>query len=175
MALLFRAAQRTSSTAHRAIPRLLPLLDSFLPLPRRAASSVAPSPPVAPVSASSAPSVADRAVHFTAIDADGQRHAVTGLAGRSLLSALIRAKVESAERHQLEELESCNGNCQVSIAQEWQDKLPPRTQAEEDRLRQVATDGQVARSSRLGCQVHLSKDLEGMTVAMAEERPWYTL
>ncbi|CAI5972809.1 unnamed protein product [Closterium sp. NIES-64] len=173
MALLLRAAQRTTSTALRALPRLVPLLDSALPVPRRAASSVATSPSVAP--GSSAPTVADRAVRFTAIDADGHRHAVTGLAGRTLLSALIRSKVETVERHQLEELDSCNGNCQVSIAQEWLDKLPPRSQAEEDRLRQVSTDGQVTRSSRLGCQVHLNKDLEGMTVAMAEERPWYTL
>ena len=63
----------------------------------------------------------------------------------------------------------------VTIAQEWLDKLPPRTPAEEDRLRQVSTTGSVNSSSRLGCQIVLEKSLDGMTVAMVEERPWYTL
>lgn len=44
-----------------------------------------------------------------------------------------------------------------------------------ERLRQVSTTGKVGQNSRLGCQVVLTKDLEGITVAMAEERPWYTL
>jgi len=121
------------------------------------------------------PKVRDQVVELTAIDRNGERHKIKGLIGQSLLTALIRCELEQRSRHVLEEIGSCNGNCEVTIANEWLEKIPPPTPDEVDKLKSVSTTGVVNKHSRLGCQVKLSKDLEGMTVAQVEDRPYYTL
>ena len=63
----------------------------------------------------------------------------------------------------------------VTIANEWLTQIPPPTELEINGLKSVSTKGQVNVHSRLGCQVILSKKLDGMTVAMVEDRPYYTL
>lgn len=125
--------------------------------------------------AGSAPKVADSVINLTAVDPDGDRHAVKGLVGQTLLQTLIRNRLETTQRHQSQELGSCNGNCEVTVAPEWLPKLPARTPEETEALRRVSTTGAVKRDSRLGCQLRLTPEMDGMTVAMVEERPYEIL
>lgn len=60
----------------------------------------------------SLPKIAEKIINITAIDKDGDRHLVKGLEGQSLLTTLIRNGLEVRERHQSEEIGSCNGNCE---------------------------------------------------------------
>lgn len=124
---------------------------------------------------SSIPRVSEQIVTITAIDRDGERHVIKGLVGQSVLRTLIRNKLETKERTPTEEVDCSNGNDEVTIASEWLTKIPPPTQAELDVLRTVSPTGAVSTHSRLGSQVKLTKELDGMTVAMAEWRPYYTL
>jgi len=63
---------------------------------------------------------------------------------------------------------------QVSIANEWLDKLPPRSEAELEVLKD-RTHKKADPHARLGCQIILEPELEGMVVSIAEEKPWRTL
>ena len=63
---------------------------------------------------------------------------------------------------------------QVSIANEWLEKLPPRS---EDEL-EVLKDRHSKRAdphARLGCQIILEPEHDGMVISIAEEKPWRTL
>ncbi|AKH42034.1 ferredoxin [Altererythrobacter atlanticus] len=53
--------------------------------------------------------------------------------------------------------------CHVIIAPEWFARLPEASEEEEDML-DLAAD--VARTSRLSCQIDLTDDLDGMEVRM---------
>lgn len=57
------------------------------------------------------------------------------------------------------------GTCHVYVAPEWQDKLYPKTDDEEDRLMEDAVG--VEDSSRLSCQILMSDELDGLKVTMA--------
>ncbi len=63
---------------------------------------------------------------------------------------------------------ACEGSlacstCHVVVDEAWASRLPKATDAEEDML--DLTYG-VTRSSRLGCQVTLTKDLDGLTLRL---------
>ena len=51
--------------------------------------------------------------------------------------------------------------CHVIVAPEWFDRLPPASADEEDML-DLAAD--VARTSRLSCQIILTRELDGLEV-----------
>ena len=51
--------------------------------------------------------------------------------------------------------------CHVIVAPEWFDRLPPAVDDEEDMLDLAA---QVTRTSRLSCQIILTRDLDGLEV-----------
>ena len=53
--------------------------------------------------------------------------------------------------------------CQVLVAAEWFDRLPPASEPEEDMLDLAAG---ARRTSRLACQIVLGKSLDGLTVAI---------
>ncbi|KAK9138797.1 hypothetical protein Sjap_009391 [Stephania japonica] len=109
----------------------------------------------APSSSSSSQSkkVSDRIVKIFAIDLDGQKREIRGLTGTTLLKALTNTGLIDPASHRLEEIDACSAECEVMIAEEWLEKLPPR-------------------HSRLGCQVVLSQELQGMVVAVPEPKPW---
>lgn len=125
-------------------------------------------------SSSSTKKVADRIVRLSAIDFAGKKHEVVGLAGQTLLKALINTGLVDPESHRLEEIDACAAHCEVNIAQEWLDKLPPRSYDEEYVLVRNSRARALNKHSRLGCQVLLDHDLEGMVVALPEPRPWDT-
>lgn len=56
--------------------------------------------------------------------------------------------------------------CHVIVAPEWFDRLPPASDDEEDML-DLAAD--VARTSRLSCQIVLSEALDGLEVRIPGE------
>jgi len=119
--------------------------------------------------------VADRLVKLFAIDPDGHRHSVVGLTGQTLLRALANVGLIDPESHRLEDIYACSAECEVRMAQEWLDKLPPPTEDEIYVLKCAALRGNYDKHARLGCQVLLNSNLEGMVVAVPEPRPWDTL
>ncbi|APG63727.1 2Fe-2S ferredoxin [Sphingorhabdus lutea] len=56
--------------------------------------------------------------------------------------------------------------CHVIVKDAWFDKLPPASENEEDMLDLAAG---ARRTSRLSCQILLTKDLDGLTVAIPSE------
>ncbi|KAB1668890.1 hypothetical protein ES319_1Z096600v1 [Gossypium barbadense] len=121
---------------------------------------------------SSSKKVADRIVKLFAIDPEGQKREVVGLAGHSLLRALTNSGLIDPASHRLEEIDACSAECEVNIAQEWLEKLPPRTYDEEYVLVRNSSGRILNKHSRLGCQVVLTPQLQGMVVAVPEPKPW---
>ncbi|KAJ9169843.1 hypothetical protein P3X46_017992 [Hevea brasiliensis] len=126
----------------------------------------------ATATASSSAKVADRIVKLSAIDLDGKKREVVGLSGQTLLKALTNGGLIDPASHRLEEIDACSAECEVSIAQEWLDKLPPRSYDEEYVLKRNSRARVLNKHARLGCQVVLTPDLQGMVVAIPEPKPW---
>ncbi|CAA0820669.1 2Fe-2S ferredoxin-like superfamily protein [Striga hermonthica] len=118
--------------------------------------------------------VADRIVKLLAIDPDGNRQEVVGLSGQTLLKALTNKGLIDPASHRLEEIDACSAECEVHIAQEWLEKLPPPSYDEQYVLRRNSRNREMNKHARLGCQVVLSQELQGMVVAVPEQKPWDT-
>ncbi|CAM9179849.1 unnamed protein product [Chrysoparadoxa australica] len=106
---------------------------------------------------------ADEAVALHWIDEDGEKTTVLAPLGKSLL--------EVAHENDIELEGACGGDlacstCHVILPQEYYDNLPEKQEEEEDMLDLAwgLTD-----TSRLGCQIEITKDLEGMTIQLPEE------
>lgn len=123
-------------------------------------------------SSSTSKKVSDRIVKLFAVDVDGKKREVVGLSGQTLLKALTNCGLIEPASHRLEEIDACSAECEVSIAQEWFEKLPPRTYDEEYVLKRNSRARVLNKHSRLGCQVVLTQDLQGMVVAIPEPKPW---
>ncbi|CAI9107281.1 OLC1v1006600C1 [Oldenlandia corymbosa var. corymbosa] len=122
--------------------------------------------------ASSSAKVADRIVKLSAIDPDGLKRDIIGLSGHTLLKALTNHGLIDPASHRLEEIEACSAECEVHIAQEWLDKLPPPTYDEQYVLQRNSRNRVLNKHSRLGCQVVLTPELQGMVVAVPEPKAW---
>jgi ferredoxin len=116
--------------------------------------------------------VADRIVKLSAINPDGQKREIVGLSGQTLLKALANNGLIDPASHRLEEIEACSAECEVNIAQEWLERLPPRSYDEEYVLKRNSRARVLNKHSRLSCQVVLTQDLQGMVVAVPEPKPW---
>ncbi|XP_075491670.1 uncharacterized protein LOC142529872 [Primulina tabacum] len=121
---------------------------------------------------SSSAKVSDRIVKLSAIDPDGNKREVVGLSGQTLLKALANQGLIDPDSHRLEEIDACSAECEVHIAQEWLEKLPPPSYDEQYVLRRNSRNRVLNKHSRLGCQVVLSPELQGMVVAVPEPKPW---
>ncbi|KAL1293192.1 hypothetical protein HN51_053824 [Arachis hypogaea] len=160
------ALQRLTSQSHR-----LPSLSSFLAKSLIARSSATTS---TSSSTSSSKKVSDRIVRLSAIDFEGKKHEILGLSGHTLLKALTNSGLIDPASHRLEEIDACSAECEVNIAQEWLDKLPPRSYEEEYVLKRNSRARVLNKHSRLACQLTLNHDLQGMVVAVPEPKPWDT-
>jgi len=94
------------------------------------------------------------------IEKNGNRKEVDAPLGLSVL--------EIAHRNHIDLEGACEGSlacstCHVVVAKEWYDKLSPATEDEEDML--DLAFGLTA-TSRLGCQIIMSKDLDGLEVTL---------
>lgn len=118
--------------------------------------------------------VSDRIVKMFAIDPSGQKRAIVGLSGHTLLRALTNNNLIDPASHRLEDIEACSGECEVHIAQEWLERLPPASYDEQYVLTRSQRNRILNKHSRLGCQIVLSQELQGMVVAVPEPKPWDT-
>jgi 2Fe-2S ferredoxin len=94
------------------------------------------------------------------IERNGARKEVNAQEGTTLLQV--------AHANGIDMEGACEGSlacstCHVIVDEAWVNKLPKATDAEEDML--DLTYG-VTRSSRLGCQIVLTQDLDGLTLRL---------
>lgn len=98
---------------------------------------------------------------MTFVSADGrQRCEVEAPLGLSVL--------EIAHRNDIDLEGACEGSlacstCHVIVDPEWYDQLDAPTEEEEDML-DLAFG--LTRTSRLGCQIRMTEDLDGLTVTL---------
>lgn len=76
--------------------------------------------------------------------------------------------LEIAHRHDIDLEGACEGSlacstCHVIVDSDWYEQLDPPTEEEEDML-DLAFG--LTRTSRLGCQIRMTEDLDGLTVAL---------
>ena len=97
------------------------------------------------------------------IERDGTRREVDAPVGLSVL--------EIARRNDIDIEGACEGSlacstCHVIVEGEWYDALPEASEEEEDML-DLAFD--LTPTSRLGCQIVITEELDGLTVALPQE------
>ena len=97
---------------------------------------------------------------MTFILKDGSRKEVEAPLGLSVL--------EIAHRNHVDIEGACEGSlacstCHVIVQQKWFDKLAPASEDEEDML-DLAFG--LTKTSRLGCQIIVSEELDGLTVRL---------
>lgn len=100
---------------------------------------------------------------MTFIDRDGKELTVEAPLGESLL--------EIAHANNVDIEGVCEGcmacsTCHVVVAPEWYDKIPAPSEDEEDML-DLAFG--LTRTSRLGCQVTMTEELDGLCVSLPAE------
>jgi len=99
---------------------------------------------------------------ITFIQRDGSRKEVDAPLGVSLLRV--------AHDHDVDLEGACGGSlacatCHLVIDPEWYVQLPPKTNSEEDML-DLAFG--LTETSRLGCQIKVTDDMDGMVVSLPE-------
>lgn len=94
---------------------------------------------------------------------DGRTFDAEFEAGQSVMKVAVDNDVPGIEGECGGEL-NC-GTCHVYVRAEWTDRIPAATADEEDMLE--VCDG-LQETSRLSCQVRLTPELDGLTVAVAE-------
>ena len=97
---------------------------------------------------------------MTFVECDGTRREVDAPLGLSVL--------EVAHRNAIDLEGACEGSlacstCHVVVAPEWFDRLNSATEDEEDML-DLAFG--LTRTSRLGCQIIITEDMDGLTVSL---------
>jgi 2Fe-2S ferredoxin len=97
---------------------------------------------------------------ITFVDSDGNRKDVDAPVGLSVL--------EVAHKNGVDLEGACEGSlacstCHVVVAQEWFDKLAEASEEEEDML-DLAFG--LTHTSRLGCQIKMTDELDGLVVSI---------
>lgn len=114
------------------------------------------------------PKSEDEVVNIVFIDKHGNRKPVRGKVGDNVLFL--------AHRYEIELEGACEGSlacttCHVYVQPSFTEKLPPAVEEEEDLLDMAPL---LKENSRLGCQIILTKDLEGMELTLpAATRNFY--
>ena len=99
-------------------------------------------------------------VKITFIDRDGVRREVEAPIGMSVM--------EIARRHDIDIEGACEGSlacstCHIIVDPQWYGRLEPASEEEEDML-DLAFN--LTRTSRLGCQIRITEELDGLTVQL---------
>ena len=100
---------------------------------------------------------------MTFIDADGAATEVDAPVGRTVM--------EIAHANNIDIEGACEGvmacsTCHVIVEAQWHGRLPPPEEDEEDLLDLAFA---LTRTSRLGCQIVITPDLDGLTVRLPPE------
>ncbi|MFI4888927.1 MAG: 2Fe-2S iron-sulfur cluster-binding protein [Steroidobacterales bacterium] len=100
-------------------------------------------------------------IHVTFVDAGGTRYAIEAQEGCTLMEAAIANEVPSI-------VGFCGGMCACGTchcypAGDWAHRLPPADDNELDTLKRVPDRRP---SSRLGCQIRLDTNLNGLVVEL---------
>lgn len=102
-------------------------------------------------------------VNFTIIDREGIAHSVTAPTDMGLNLMEVSKLYELPVKGECGGMAMC-ATCQVYVESEHE--LPEQSDAELDMLDQAF---HVKSNSRLGCQIHMRADLEGLIVRLAPE------
>ncbi|HWH95436.1 MAG TPA: 2Fe-2S iron-sulfur cluster-binding protein [Baekduia sp.] len=100
----------------------------------------------------------------TYIEADGERHEVDVAAGTTIKDAAIANGIDGI-------VAECGGNamcatCHVYVDPTWADRLPEMEPVEDELLDDTASPREA--TSRLGCQVPIGDDLDGLVVRLPQ-------
>jgi 2Fe-2S ferredoxin len=101
-------------------------------------------------------------VVLNVVDRNGKKHKLQVAEGSGMMEALRdnNLGVEAI----------CGGccscaTCHVFVPTKWSDKIPPRSDDENDLL--LATGSYRADESRLSCQINMTKELDGIEITVA--------
>ena len=100
---------------------------------------------------------------LTFVEKDGARREVEVDAGLTVL--------EAARKHKIDLEGACEGSlacstCHVIVDAEWYDVLPSASEDEEDML-DLAFG--LTKTSRLGCQICMKQELDGLVVSLPQK------
>ena len=107
--------------------------------------------------------MSDSELHIVCTDREGVTHTLPALEGWRVMEIIrdnglpIKAECGGA-------LECAT--CHVYVANEWWDKLIPKSDEEDEKLDEAFL---VKRTSRLSCQILMRDDLDGLEVTLAPE------
>ena len=99
----------------------------------------------------------------TFIDPDGTRRQFEASVGQTLLEVGQENGIDLEGA--CEACMACS-TCHVIVDEEWYQRLEPSSEEEKDLL-DMAFDLQ--RTSRLGCQIHITGELDGLVVSLPRE------
>lgn len=93
------------------------------------------------------------------IDAKGNQFEADIPVGQNLMEGAVDNMIDGI-------LGECGGvmacaTCHVYVAKEWQDKIPPATEREDDMIDMAIEPEE---NSRLSCQIEMTEALDGITV-----------
>ncbi len=92
-------------------------------------------------------------------DRKGEQHTLEGEKGMTLMQLID--KFEIANPYGICGGEPMCGTCHVYVEEQWLGKLNEKTSEEEDAIDNAS---EIKSNSRLGCQIDLSEELNGLTV-----------
>ena len=102
-------------------------------------------------------------IHF--ITEDQSELTVNARSGESLMMAAVNNNVDGIEGECGGDM-AC-GTCHVYVDPQWQERVPPAA-SDEDAMLDILVDNRQP-NSRLGCQLKISDDLDGMRVTVATQ------
>lgn len=97
-------------------------------------------------------------VRIVFVKADGQKFEVDARPGETLMS--LGQRTQRILEGTCEGALAC-ATCHVILSSEWAERIPAPTDAEEDMLDCIPN---VVKNSRLGCQIEIVDELDGMEV-----------
>ena len=102
---------------------------------------------------------------ITYIEHSGKSHTVDVSNGLTVMEGAVQNDIPGIDA-------DCGGSmacatCHVYVKDDWFNKLPPKTEGEDDMIDQAF---EPSPTSRLSCQIQISDDLEGLKVHLPEKQ-----
>ena len=102
---------------------------------------------------------------ITYIESNGKSHTVEVANGMSVMEGAVQNDIPGIDA-------DCGGGmacatCHVYVKEEWFNKLPPKSEGEDDMIDQAYKPES---KSRLSCQIQVSDELDGLIVNLPEKQ-----